>query len=215
MHAQACAYCGGPVETLDRYCAACGGEQAAAAEVHEPETPQKHFRCDNCGAEVAVDLDQRSYVCAFCDSSYVVEFTPEEADRQPPEFVVGFAVTPEEAMEKFRHWLGQNTWFRPGDLKAARIEERLGGVYLPFWSFSVLAQSNWSATIGEYWYKTETYTDHAERQAGHQDPAGPKDRVVASSRQATIATTAATSSPAAGAFRSRRPSGSSPSTWPP
>lgn len=158
VHSQACVYCGGPVETLDRYCAACGGEQAAAAEVHEPETPQKHFRCDNCGAEVAVDPDKRSYVCAFCDSSYVVEFTPGEADRQPPEFVVGFTVTPEEAMKKFRHWLGQNAWFRPGDLRSARVEERLGGVYLPFWSFSMLAQSNWSATIGEYWYKTETYT---------------------------------------------------------
>jgi hypothetical protein len=31
-------------------------------------------------------------------------------------------------------------------------------VYLPFWSFSMLAQSHWSASIGEYWYRTETYT---------------------------------------------------------
>jgi hypothetical protein len=32
------------------------------------------------------------------------------------------------------------------------------GVYLPFWSFSMLAQSDWRASIGEYWYRTETYT---------------------------------------------------------
>ncbi len=156
--AAACASCGCPVENLDRFCPACGAEQAAAAETHEPAIEQKHFRCENCGAEVAVDLDQRSYTCAFCDSTYVVEFTPEESDRQPPEFVIGFAVKEEQAQEKFRRWLAENSWFRPGDLKSARIEQKLRGVYLPFWSFSMLSRSDWSARIGEYWWRTETYT---------------------------------------------------------
>jgi hypothetical protein len=31
-------------------------------------------------------------------------------------------------------------------------------VYVPFWSFSMLAQSRWSAQIGEHWYRTKTYT---------------------------------------------------------
>jgi len=43
-------------------------------------------------------------------------------------------------------------------LNAAQIEERLKGVYLPFWSFSMLAQSYWTASNGEHWYRTETYT---------------------------------------------------------
>ena len=158
VRARACERCGAPLEPSNRFCAVCGAEQAIAAELHEPPPVQKHFRCKNCGAEVAVDPDQRSYVCAFCDSSYVVEFTPEQTDRQPPEFVIGFAVTPDQAMEKFRRWLAQNAWFRPGDLKSARIHEKLKGIYLPFWSFSMLAESGWSATVGEYWYKTETYT---------------------------------------------------------
>jgi hypothetical protein len=158
VRTQACRHCGGPVEPLDKFCGACGAEQPAAAVVHEPAVEQKRFRCQNCGAEVAVDPDQRSYTCAFCDSSYVVEFTPEQTDRQPPEFVIGFAVTPEQAMERFRRWLAQSAWFRPGDLKTAKIAEKLRGVYLPFWSFSMLAQSRWSASIGEHWYRTETYT---------------------------------------------------------
>ena len=149
VHAEACPQCGAPVEPLDRFCGCCGTERAVAAEVHEPAAEQRHFRCKNCGAEVAVDPDQRSYTCAFCDSTYVTEFTREESDRQPPEFVIGFAVTPEQAQERFRRWLEKNSWFRPGDLRSA---------YLPFWSFSMLAQSDWSASIGEYWWKTETYT---------------------------------------------------------
>ena len=51
----------------------------------------KHFKCQQCGAEVATDPDQRSYVCPFCDSTYVMEFSPDETGRQPPEFVIGFA----------------------------------------------------------------------------------------------------------------------------
>jgi hypothetical protein len=72
--------------------------------------------------------------------------------------VIGFAVTPEQALEKFRAWLNEGGWYRPGDLSKAEIEEKLKGVYLPFWSFSMLAQSQWTASIGEHWYRTETYT---------------------------------------------------------
>ena len=31
-------------------------------------------------------------------------------------------------------------------------------MYIPFWHFSMIAVSHWSAQIGEYWYRTETYT---------------------------------------------------------
>lgn len=158
IHARACEQCGAPVEPSDRFCNACGREQPAAAEVHQPPPLARHLRCNNCGAEVAIDPDQRSYVCAFCDSTYVVEFTPAQTGRQPPEFVIGFSITPQQALDRFRQWLGGNSWFRPSDLKLAQIEDKLRGVYLPFWAFSMLAESDWSASIGEYWYRTETYT---------------------------------------------------------
>jgi hypothetical protein len=88
-----------------------------------------------------------------------MEFSPTESDRQPPEFVIGFAITPEQSQEAFRKWLRANSWFRPGDLAVASVADKLKGVYLPFWSFTMLAQSQWQAQIGEYWYRTETYTD--------------------------------------------------------
>lgn len=156
-----CEACGCPVEPLDRFCPACGSPRDAAEAPATPDAvvpAQKFFRCENCGSEVATDPDQRSYVCAFCDSTYVAEFSRELTERQRPEFVIGFGVTLEQAQEKFRQWLRSNNWFRPGDLKTAQVAEKLRGVYLPFWSFSMLAESSWNATIGEYWYRTETYT---------------------------------------------------------
>lgn len=176
-----CPNCGSPVEPLDKFCPACGAPHAVAApqprrgspaevvtaevlpesaadRADDEEPDKRYFRCESCGSEVGVDPEQRSYVCPFCDSTYVVEFAPETSGRQRPEFIIGFAVTPDDALEKFRHWLANNSWFRPGDLAQAKIEEKMKGVYLPFWSFSMLAESRWGAEIGEYWYTTETYT---------------------------------------------------------
>jgi hypothetical protein len=159
-----CRECGAPVDDIDEFCNGCGAEQKAVrdrvakAGAATAERPQRVFKCENCGAEVAVDPEQRSYTCAFCDSNYVVELPPRETERQPPEFVLGFAITLEQAGEKFRQWLGRRSLFRPGDLASAIIAEKLKGVYLPFWSFSMLARAEWEATIGEYWYRTETYT---------------------------------------------------------
>ncbi len=161
-HGRPCAQCGCPIEPLDRYCPACGVAHVAeelveAEEVDEPPA-RKHFRCENCGSEVLTDPDQRSYTCPFCDSTYVVEFSPQESERQAPEFIIGFAITVDQANEFFTKWLRKGGWFQPGDLHRKAVKEKLKGVYLPFWSYSMMAESEWSARIGEYWYRTETYT---------------------------------------------------------
>ncbi len=165
-----CAACGTPLESLDRFCPACGTTNpdfkapsvatphVIDAQVHEPSPLSKVLQCKTCGAEVATDPNQRSYVCPFCDSTYVVEVPSEQSGRQRPEFVIGFAITPDQAQEKFREWLKANSWYRPGDLAVASITDKMKGVYLPFWSFSMLAQSQWQAQIGEHWYRTEHYT---------------------------------------------------------
>jgi hypothetical protein len=185
-HGAPCEACGSPVEPLDRFCQACGtanpafakaakAQVAAApakgdaeiitaelapnetAPVRHAELPaQRHIQCKTCGAEVAIDPDQRSYVCAFCESTMVVELA--SSHRQPPEFVIGFAFTPDQAKERFRKWLRDGNWFRPGDLVIKASTDQFKGIYLPFWSFSMLAQSMWRASIGMYWYRTETYT---------------------------------------------------------
>lgn len=155
-----CESCGAPVEPGDRFCNSCGTPQpdAAPAEPLKAAPAKRRFECKTCGAETAVPDDTRSFTCPFCDSNYVVELPPAATGRQNPEFVIGFAITPQQARERFRRWLDGGNWFRPGDLARASVVDKLKGVYLPFWSFSMLAESEWSAQIGEYWYRTETYT---------------------------------------------------------
>jgi Zn finger protein HypA/HybF involved in hydrogenase expression len=162
-----CEACGTPVEPLDKFCPACGrtnpdflpplairpveshgGDSRSELPTLPPSPLSKFIKCQQCGAEIATDPNQRSYVCPFCDSTYVVEFSPQQSGRQPPEFIIGFAVTPEQAQEAFKKWLGDNTWFRPGDLATASILDKMKGIYLPFWAFTMLAESHSQLQVG-------------------------------------------------------------------
>lgn len=162
-----CKTCGAPREGTSRFCVSCGAPlETRDAPIAVPgesgrsmaTLPDHTFQCDNCGSQVATSIDQRSYICPFCDSAYVTEIPFERSGRQRPEFVIGFAVTSEQAKEKFFKWIKRNSWFRPGDLGMKAVSEKQKGVYLPFWHFSMFADSRWAANIGEYWYRTETYT---------------------------------------------------------
>ncbi|MDA7950259.1 MAG: zinc ribbon domain-containing protein [Pirellulaceae bacterium] len=153
-HGQPCNECGSPIEQEDHFCPGCGKENPGYSA--SAETPQKKFQCQNCGSKVTLDRSVRSYTCPFCDSNYVVE--TELKGGPEPEFIIGFSLSPEEAQKRFRSWIEKDSFFRPSSLKQVRLKEKLTGVYLPFWSFSMLAESDWAARIGEYWYRTETYT---------------------------------------------------------
>lgn len=177
LQGRVCEACGSPVDARDHYCPACGMPQhemtapptpvgqgkPVAPTTTPPATsikagPDLHsFQCQNCSSTITLDPGTRSYICPFCESTYVVEL-PADPSRQRPEFIVGFALTPEQAWEKFQAWLRRGSWVRPLNLREVQAPDRLRGVYLPFWSFSMLARCKWSATIGEYWYRTETYS---------------------------------------------------------
>src|SRR5204862_6786025 len=100
---------------------------------------------------------QRTATCPFCDTPYVGEGEV-APDRMAPEFVLPFAVTEEQARERFRSFLARGGWFVPGDLRTRAALQPPRGVYLPFWSFSTRSESRWSARVGEAWWETVTRT---------------------------------------------------------
>ena len=135
-----------------------GGNVSIETQAIDSSNATRTFRCESCGSEVDAPNDQRSLRCPFCDSIYVAELPLEQRTSQQPEFIIGFEVSREKAQELFFQWIGKNSFFRPSDLVRKASTEKQQGVYIPFWHFSMIAVSHWSAQIGEYWYRTETYT---------------------------------------------------------
>ncbi len=135
-----------------------GGSVSVKTQAIEASGLTRTFRCENCGSEVDAPREQLSLRCPFCDTAYVAELPLEQRTSQRPEFIIGFEVSREKAQELFFQWIGKNGFFRPGDLVTKAATEKQHGVYIPFWHFSMKATSEWSAQIGEHWYRTETYT---------------------------------------------------------
>ncbi|WZO97904.1 zinc ribbon domain-containing protein [Isosphaeraceae bacterium EP7] len=167
--ARLCPNCSAPLERGAVFCPNCGqaldnavdSEVDGALPLEPAETKADSgtvFTCENCGASVRCDPDSRTATCPFCDSPYVVDRPPDRTGRQAPEFVLGFEIDRNRAEAIYRRWIGGRALFRPGDLGRAALADGLRGIYLPFWSFSVRASSRWRANIGEFWYRTETYT---------------------------------------------------------
>ncbi len=150
-----CSNCGMLLELGDRFCPGC---RQPIVERSQLPVADRVFECKNCGAQLRLEPSQRSYTCPFCDSNYVIESSVGEGEIPSPEFIIPFAVPREKAEEALRGWLKKSAAFLPAPVLHSMAKGTLRGVYLPFWSFSVRAESHWQALIGEYWYRTETYT---------------------------------------------------------
>ncbi len=150
-----CPTCGDPVDVGENFCGMCGDDlRHLQPAVDGPG--REHVTCENCGASMSVE-GQRSIVCPFCKSAHVVAMA-DDGELHPPEFIIGFANTEEVAKGRFRTWARKGGLTVPGDLGRASTLSEIHGVYVPFWGFSVRADSQYRARIGEDWSRTETYT---------------------------------------------------------
>lgn len=113
-------------------------------------------QCESCGVHLSVEEGMRTATCPYCDSPYVVE-RPVSPDRPDPEFTLAFVVDRERAVETVRGWASSSGLFVHSGVKSAPVE-KTRGVYLPAYLYGAVAESDYSAQIGENYQTTETYT---------------------------------------------------------
>ncbi|MBN2446800.1 MAG: hypothetical protein JXO22_08740, partial [Phycisphaerae bacterium] len=71
-----------------------------------------------------------------------------------PRSLLPFKIEKDAARAHYRHWL-RKLWFAPGALKNfARIEERLAGTYVPYWTYDARTTSYYTGQRGEHYYVT-------------------------------------------------------------
>lgn len=168
-----CDSCGGTMifdarsQTLK--CPNCGNYQEIADErttrehaLHEYEATkvsaqEKHsstMECSGCGAQIELDERSSAVSCPYCGSSIVL------AQRQlsaiVPDGLRPFQIDKNRAAEIFREWI-RKRGLAPNELKRLYQQDKMMGIYLPYWTFDAQMNSPYSAMGGED-YQVE-YTD--------------------------------------------------------
>ena len=125
-------------------------------EADEPHTEVHVVRCESCGAETTFDPNVTASVCAWCG----VDIIAQAMSRRllTPKGVLPFRIDRDRGMTLFRDWVGSR-WFAPNALKKmARNDERLQGVYIPFWTYDSRTTSRYTGERGDDYWVTQTYT---------------------------------------------------------
>ncbi len=112
--------------------------------------------CENCGAVMQIAPEARTANCPYCDHPSVVE-RPASTDRPQPSFVLGFVLGQQDAFDKASSWMSATSLFARSDFRRAALE-KTRSVYLPAYLYGALADTSFSAQIGENYTETETYT---------------------------------------------------------
>jgi DNA-directed RNA polymerase subunit RPC12/RpoP len=116
----------------------------------------QRVRCEKCGAETTVPPEAAADVCPFCGANLV--FLKKVSRLIKPEGLLPFKISQKEAFECFRNWI-RGLWFAPGSLKKyAKAQNKLAGVYIPFWTFDSDTVTEYTGARGDYYYTTEQYT---------------------------------------------------------
>jgi hypothetical protein len=109
----------------------------ATAQGHTHPVATQSFTCQTCGVSFVLGPDILSLTCSYCASTYVVE-TSETRQLVPPEGIIPFASTQEEAHDALRKWFAET------GLKAGVKTSPPEGTYLPAWTFDVGGEVQWT-----------------------------------------------------------------------
>ena len=92
----------------------------------------KSLSCSTCGAAMLAEENTAATICPYCGNSTVVESQFSGAVK--PDFLIPFAFTKEQAMEKYKAYYQKRKLLPKSFLEGNKVEE-IQGVYVPFWLY--------------------------------------------------------------------------------
>jgi predicted RNA-binding Zn-ribbon protein involved in translation (DUF1610 family) len=145
-NALACAYCGKRQSLMDAMESGAIVEEQnfivalATAKGHSHPVLTQSIQCTSCGATLTLSPQSISQTCPFCATPYVLE-QAETRERIPPEGILPFAVSREQANRAVLEW------YRAEGFKILSVNALPSGVYLPVWTFDVGGTIEWNCLI--------------------------------------------------------------------
>lgn len=116
----------------------------------------KVVHCPSCAARFELHDYEHAGNCPFCDTPVVMDV--QEAQLFHPKSLLPFQITEKQATESFSTWI-KSRWFAPSALKEkAKRDEKLLGIYLPYWTYDSETSSDYTGERGTVYYVQENYT---------------------------------------------------------
>ncbi len=124
---------------------------------HESKIEAVLVKCNACSAQTTLGKDLASKECPFCGTPLVLQ--QDEVKRMhKPHYLLPFELSEQQAHQFFQQWV-QGLWFAPSALKKYRLRnEKLKGLYLPFWSYDCEASTRYKGQRGTR-HRTVVQTD--------------------------------------------------------
>jgi LSD1 subclass zinc finger protein len=155
----ACKYCGAqndiPTQSLEHTIEELDFNDFISNKIIQEEKQTINtVNCKNCGATTTLKPNLTSDNCAFCASPLVIK-DGSTSTIIKPKYVLPFQIDDKKAHDIFIAWL-HGLWFAPNDLKKyASLNEKLKGMYTPYWTFDANTTANYIGERGEYYYTGE------------------------------------------------------------
>ncbi|MCC9657021.1 hypothetical protein [Rhodopirellula halodulae] len=121
-----------------------------------PTPDVQEIACQSCGAALTGLSGMLATICPYCASPSVIQRPPSK-NRPSPTFAIGFVVDQDRATQLVKQWIRRAHFFARSDFKRA-APDCTRGVYLPAYLYGAVADTQYSAEIGENYTETETYT---------------------------------------------------------
>jgi len=121
----------------------------AAAMNALPEAEMEETRvvqCSSCGAQVEFDPNEHAAECPFCATPVVTDTGINRHIK--PRGILPFDVDQAAGSAAMGKWM-RGLWFAPNALKKyARSDQKLQGIYLPYWTFDAQSETDYRGQRG-------------------------------------------------------------------
>jgi transcription elongation factor Elf1 len=120
---------------------------SGAADITEPENTQVTIKCQGCGAEVVVDVDEAMATrCHWCRQFLSVEH--QVPNGAVPDILLPFRLSKEQARTHIEEFVKKRAFFANKAFKREFTTENVMGVYLPYLVVDVNLHSDMRGQAG-------------------------------------------------------------------
>jgi predicted RNA-binding Zn-ribbon protein involved in translation (DUF1610 family) len=111
------------------------------------------IKCPSCAAQFSLKENEHAGDCPFCGTPVITG--TEQSRPIRPRSLLPFTIGHDRALDIFDQWM-KTRWFAPNSLNSrAKRNDKLTGVYLPYWTYDSDTQTYYQGQRGTVYYQRQ------------------------------------------------------------